>query len=279
MLELELFIKSQHGKLRKEMESELQSERTSLLRRPLSEYSSSGPTIGYCELYAACSDELKSVEQRCKPTNSRLIPGLPKRRIGECNVELVPDFQKYDELKKESQNAFDECFVEELAIAQNKSKMKLTESFELDYEHEELCAEDWPLLPPYETLNTCHEQIRIIQNHCSKLGKCCGSVKKCQEYVSSMTITDLVSEMKSVLALKSAECQIKSFKKYNEKRLNEQRPLPRPALQHEDRITEEDLIFLLPDYEAGKRRPFSEYFIDDHPEVVTTRKTKKTTLL
>ncbi|KAK0394358.1 hypothetical protein QR680_000695 [Steinernema hermaphroditum] len=168
MIELETYLQTQHGKHRQEMESELQHERVALLRRPRVEYDHLKRRIGYCELYAACTDELKSVQNRCKHNNSRLMPGLPKRRFGDCAGELVPEFQKYDQLVREAENAFDNCFVDELA---NETTDGTT--FESD-----TCHPDWPLLPEYESRSTCHEKVRIIQHHCGKLGSCCTSVNK-----------------------------------------------------------------------------------------------------
>ncbi len=49
--------------------------------------------IGYCNLYAACSDQLKAVQSTCAQQAGRLVPGLPRRRGGDCHRKLVPDYQ------------------------------------------------------------------------------------------------------------------------------------------------------------------------------------------
>ncbi|KAK0394356.1 hypothetical protein QR680_000695 [Steinernema hermaphroditum] len=258
MIELETYLQTQHGKHRQEMESELQHERVALLRRPRVEYDHLKRRIGYCELYAACTDELKSVQNRCKHNNSRLMPGLPKRRFGDCAGELVPEFQKYDQLVREAENAFDNCFVDELA---NETTDGTT--FESD-----TCHPDWPLLPEYESRSTCHEKVRIIQHHCGKLGSCCTSVNKCHAKVENMTLTEQVAEMKASIATKSADCQIKNFETYKSARMNEQKPSKEEL--YEDVITEEDLSFYLSDQPDGRHKLTDDS--DDNPERVTTHR-------
>uniref|UniRef100_A0A1I7ZY12 CXXC-type zinc finger protein 1 n=1 Tax=Steinernema glaseri TaxID=37863 RepID=A0A1I7ZY12_9BILA len=145
MIELEGFIKSQHGRLRQEMESEMQRERIALLRKPRG---------------------------------------------------------KHDELVKEAENEFENCLVGELVHRMDNENSTIPES----------CPWDWPLLPDYDRLNTCNERIRLLQNHCTKLGRCCSAVNECHDKVNNMTITDSVMKMKNILAVKSADCQIKNSK-------------------------------------------------------------------
>ncbi|VDM49897.1 unnamed protein product [Toxocara canis] len=208
---------TEHGQFKEQNPPQQSSEvdyetigRLLLLRRPKSSYTDDEEAPGYCALYAVCSKHLKNEQKLCTAigADGRLMPGLPRRRMGRCNEKLVADFQVIDMLVLRTEELFDEC-IEEAVKEERKAPRKF---------HSGTCSDEWPLLPYYDVTYTCFHRIRVVQLHCWKLAKCCQRVQRCRRQVDESKMAVQLNDLKKEVATKSAACQIHSYREYEKKR-------------------------------------------------------------
>ena len=157
--------------------------------------------MSYCHLYSVCSEELKYIQKSCEVVDGRLIPGLPRRRFGECNRKLVTEFKTIDRLKKKIEKEFETCLT--FKVLESDSFTSL-----------DTCPIEWPVLPEIEYFSTCSQKVRIVQNHCSKLGRCCSAVQECREETDESESSMALVEKEEEILKKSAKCQIRAFNDY-----------------------------------------------------------------
>uniref|UniRef100_A0A7E4V1W6 CX9C domain-containing protein n=1 Tax=Panagrellus redivivus TaxID=6233 RepID=A0A7E4V1W6_PANRE len=132
---------------------EKENERLRILRRGRQDPAASD--LSYCKLYSICNEQLKFVQKECEDTGGRLVPGLPKRRFGDCNKRLVAQYKRVDKMRKRLEKSYDTCLADRIT---SKNASSIT-----------TCPADWPVLPLFEEQYICDQRKRVIQNHCTKI--------------------------------------------------------------------------------------------------------------
>ncbi|KAE9551856.1 hypothetical protein FO519_004930 [Halicephalobus sp. NKZ332] len=201
MRNLEEYLKRNEKEVKKRLSEEKQKKRLIELRTSKKEYLDKDREMSYCHLYSICSEELKFIQKSCKAVEGRLIPGLPRRRFGECNRKLVAEYKNIEKLKKKSEKEFETCLA--FKILESPSPTSL-----------DICPAEWPLLSQFDVSYTCSQKTRIVQNHCSKLARCCSAVQECREELEESETAMILTEKEEEAAKASATCQIKAYNDY-----------------------------------------------------------------
>ncbi|VDD89929.1 unnamed protein product, partial [Enterobius vermicularis] len=116
-----------------------------------------------------------------------LVPGLPHRRHGPCNEELVNEYQEIDVLKLQVEQVFLACMGD--AINEELKKPALHELVHTEFigkTRTGKCDSTFPELPEFHETHSCFQRVRLLQIHCRKIGECCdqslrGDLVKCSQ--------------------------------------------------------------------------------------------------
>uniref|UniRef100_A0AC35F0M4 Uncharacterized protein n=1 Tax=Panagrolaimus sp. PS1159 TaxID=55785 RepID=A0AC35F0M4_9BILA len=196
---LEQFVKSKQMSVELKQKFSAEPSRIEMLRTTKKEFETEQISMDYCKLYAICSQEQKFVTKSCDTGIGKLIPGLPRRRFGKCNKRLVTEYKRMNSMKQKVERLFEKCLSEKIAF-----NMPTTET----------CSKDWPILPEFEREATCIHRVRLVQNHCAKLSRCCTASQDCRIIVDEMPISTKLIQKEEAVAQASAKCQIKAYSDY-----------------------------------------------------------------
>uniref|UniRef100_A0A7E4V0U4 Uncharacterized protein n=1 Tax=Panagrellus redivivus TaxID=6233 RepID=A0A7E4V0U4_PANRE len=192
---------------------EKENERLRILRRSRQDPAASD--LSYCKLYSICNEQLKFVQKECEDSGGRLVPGLPKRRFGDCNKRLVAQYKRVDKMRKRLEKGYDTCLADRIT-SKNASSIST-------------CPSDWPVLPLFEEQYICDQRKRVIQNHCTKLARCCSAAQDCRATLDSSTLSKNLVNKQERLAEASAKCQIRAYNDY--KKYQSSSPASKPTVQ------------------------------------------------
>ncbi|CAJ0581789.1 unnamed protein product, partial [Mesorhabditis spiculigera] len=164
------------------------------------------PAISSCELYAACVDEMNAQEEKCQPDVGRLLPGLPGRRLGDCNKEIIPKYQKLDAMGRQLEGVFIECLMGEIALQSQLGRPPLPSA---------TCAFP-PSLPPLA--KNCQKNVATAKRICDKYAECCPSVHSCRAKADDSLEAAAYKDEKSRLFDEAAQCQINAAREFRLKK-------------------------------------------------------------
>uniref|UniRef100_A0A0N5ARJ9 Protein kinase domain-containing protein n=1 Tax=Syphacia muris TaxID=451379 RepID=A0A0N5ARJ9_9BILA len=161
-------------------ESTVARRRLQILHNPNAKANAENGLSGYCGLYTVCITQLNYEENECTEIgeNGRLVPGLPGRRVGQCNEELVQDFQEMDMLKLQLQQIFLSCLGDAINEELNKSGQSYPNITTK-------CSTEYPALAEFPEYFTCFQRLRMMQIYCKKLADCCEQVNPCNNRAKS----------------------------------------------------------------------------------------------
>ncbi|CAJ0565776.1 unnamed protein product, partial [Mesorhabditis spiculigera] len=162
--------------------------------------------ISSCELYAACVDEMNAQEEKCQPDVGRLLPGLPGRRLGDCNKEIIPKYQKLDAMGRQLEGVFIECLMGEIALQSQLGRTPLPSA---------TCASP-PSLPPLA--KNCQKNVATAKRICEKYADCCPSVHSCRAKADESLEAAAYKDEKSRLFDEAAQCQINAAREFRLKK-------------------------------------------------------------
>ncbi|KHJ85677.1 hypothetical protein OESDEN_14591 [Oesophagostomum dentatum] len=132
----------------------------------------------------------------------RLMPGLPKRRRGLCNRQLIPEYLAVDEESKNLEVDYSRCIKSRLG-----EKITAVEPSKCGAHS----------LPPTFGLEPCRSKLHVIKYHCLKLMHCCPDAEICRDEVDRSDAARQLRRRKESLALEASKCQIQSYKAYRER--------------------------------------------------------------
>uniref|UniRef100_A0A914YKL7 Uncharacterized protein n=1 Tax=Panagrolaimus superbus TaxID=310955 RepID=A0A914YKL7_9BILA len=198
---LEQFVKNNAKKQNEKQKLSIESSRIEMLRTSQEEFKAEQISMDYCKLYTVCSEEQKYVSKSCEGNNGKLIPGLPRRRFGKCNKRLVTDYKRMNSMKQKVERLFEKCLSDKIALNDASSIS-------------ETCPKEWPILPEFEQEATCIHRVRLVQNHCAKLSRCCTAAQDCRLSVDEMPVSWKLIQKEEAVAKASAKCQIKAYNDY-----------------------------------------------------------------
>ncbi|CAJ0957738.1 unnamed protein product, partial [Mesorhabditis belari] len=165
------------------------------------------PSLSPCDLYSVCLDEMHLQEDDCLPDSGRLLPGLPGRRIGECNQKMIPKYQQLDLSIRELESNFIDCLQGEIA---RRKEARIWN------DRSSTCSSTLPSLPKLDP--TCPKRLGQMKRLCEKFADCCPEVGSCRSMTDTSALATKIRQDKQKLSEEAAQCQINAARHYRNRR-------------------------------------------------------------